>query len=137
MVEAAKQCQKQEQKIVFVTFDQPLYHKAHEILASIDLDNDPYNLTSIQVRLGGFHLLMSFLGAIGFIMDGSGLKEAFCEIYAENSSDKALSGHAYARVIRGHFLVQLALSELIFSSMELSDTEKGVNGYIFAGFRNR
>lgn len=59
-------------------------------------------------------------------MDGSGLKEAFCEIYAANSSDKALSGHAYARAIRGHFLVQLALSELIFSSMELSDTEKGL-----------
>ncbi|GBP17708.1 hypothetical protein EVAR_8697_1 [Eumeta japonica] len=59
-------------------------------------------------------------------MDGSGLKEAFCEIYAENSSEKALSGHAYARAIRGHFLVQLALSELIFSSMELSDTEKGL-----------
>lgn len=59
-------------------------------------------------------------------MDGSGLKEAFCEIYAENSSDKALSGHAYARAIRGHFLVQLALSELIFSSMELSDTEKAL-----------
>lgn len=70
--------------------------------------------------------MMSFLGAIGFIMDGSEPKEAFCEIYAENSSDKALSGHAYARAIRGHFLVQLALSELIFSSMELSDTEKGL-----------
>ncbi|KYN10940.1 hypothetical protein ALC57_16910 [Trachymyrmex cornetzi] len=126
LVQAAKQCQKQEQKIVFVTFDQPLYHKARGILASIDLDNDPYNLSSIQVRLGGFHLLMSFLGAIGFIMDGSGLKEAFCEIYAENSSDKALSGHEYARGIRRHFLVQLALSELIFSSMELSDSEKGL-----------
>lgn len=126
LVEAAEQCQKQEQKIVFVTFDQPLYYKAREILANIDLNNDPYNLSSIQVRLGGFHLMMSFLGAIGFIMDGSGLKEAFCEIYAENSSDKALSGHAYARAIRGHFLVQLALSEIIFSSMELSDTEKAL-----------
>lgn len=126
LVTAAKQCQKQEQKIFFETFDQPLYHKVREILACIDLDNDPYNLTSIQVRLGGFYLLMSFLGAIGFIMDGSGLKEAFCKIYAENSSDKAISRHAYARAIGGHFLVQLALSELIFSSMELSNTEKGL-----------
>ncbi|GBP41568.1 hypothetical protein EVAR_20376_1 [Eumeta japonica] len=132
----AKQCQKQVQKIVFVTFDQPLYHKAREILASIDLDNDLYNLSSVQVRLGGFHLLMSFLGAIGFIMDGSGLKEAFCEIYAENSSEKALSGHAYARAIRGHFLVQLALSELIFFVDGVVGHRKRVNGYIFARFRN-
>ncbi|KYN08838.1 hypothetical protein ALC57_19059 [Trachymyrmex cornetzi] len=124
LAEAAKQCQKLDQKVGFVTFDQPLYFKAREILASIDPQNDPHNLSSIIVRLGGFHLLMSFLGAVGFIMEGSGLKEAFCEIYAENSPDKALTGHAYARAVRGHFLVQLALSQLIFSSTDFTDTEK-------------
>lgn len=124
LVEASKHCQKQQQKIGFVTFDQPLYQKASEILASIDPQNDPYKLSTIKVRLGGFHLLMSFLGGVGFIMDGSGLKQAFCEIYAENSADKALTGHAYSRAIRGHFLLHLALTELIFSSMNLTDTEK-------------
>lgn len=42
-------------------------------------------------------MLMLFLGAIGYIMEGSGLREAFFEIYAENSADKALSGDAYAK----------------------------------------
>ncbi|KYM99414.1 hypothetical protein ALC62_09846 [Cyphomyrmex costatus] len=126
LVEAANKCQNQEQKFVFVTFDQPLYYKACEILASVNPENDPYNLSSVIARLGGFHLLMSFLGSIGFIMDGSGLKEAFCEIYAENSADKALSGHAYSRAIRRNFLIQLALSNIIFSSMDFTDTEKAL-----------
>lgn len=30
------------------------------------------------------------------------------------------------RAVRGHFLVHLALSEIIFSCMDLTDTEKGL-----------
>lgn len=125
LVESARRCQAQKQNFCFVTFDQPLYYKAREIIACVDPNNDPENLSSVIVRLGGFHLLMSFLGGIGTIYAGSGLKEAFCELYAELSSEKALTGHAYARAIRGHTLIHLALSEIIFSTLELSDTEKG------------
>lgn len=114
-----------KQKFIFITFDQQLYVKAWEILASVDRNNDPLHLASIKLRLGGFHTLMSFLGSVGFIMDGSGLKEALCTIYASNSVDKMLTGHAYARAIRGHFLVHLALSTTVFSSLDLTDTDKG------------
>ena len=42
-----------------VTFDQPLFIKALEIvIASPDL-------TKVCIRLGGFHLLMSYMGSIG------------------------------------------------------------------------
>ena len=51
-----------KQKSCFVTFDQPLYYKAREIVASSNSDSP---LTSVIVRLGGFHMLMSFMGAIG------------------------------------------------------------------------
>lgn len=64
------------------------------------------------VRLGGFHLLMSFMGAIGYIMTGSGLKELLSIIYAPNTVEKMFTGHAYARAVRGHGLVYLALSKL-------------------------
>lgn len=47
---------------------------------------------------------------------------------AEYSSNTALSGHSYARAIRRDILVQISLSELIFSSMELSDTGKRLMG---------
>ena len=51
-----------------ITFDQPLYVKAQEIAMS--------NKIEIFVRLGGFHQLMSFLGSIGSLMEGSGLRRA-------------------------------------------------------------
>lgn len=70
LVEARRRADANGQKHCFGTFDQPLCLKAWEILASIDPNNDPHNLSSVIVRLGGFHLLMSYLGAVGMIMQG-------------------------------------------------------------------
>lgn len=65
-----------------------MFWKALDVVDSIS------EFSNVVVGLGGFHLLMSFTGAIGTIMVGSGLKELFCEIFAANSVDKILSGHA-------------------------------------------
>lgn len=42
-------------------------------------------------------------------------------IYAKKSVDKMLNGHAYSRSIRGHILVRLALSKIIFEHMKIED----------------
>ena len=57
-----------------VTFDQLLYWKYLIMKAS-----DPVGscIKSFVLRLGGFHLQMSFLGSIGHLMAGSGLQELF------------------------------------------------------------
>lgn len=39
-------------------------------------------LSNVIVRLGDFHLFMSFVGAIGYVMTGSSLKELFNIIYS-------------------------------------------------------
>jgi len=62
-----------------VTSDQPLFQKASEIVAASN------NLHKVVVRLGGFHLLMSYLGSIGQIMSGSGLAELWERVYAKGS----------------------------------------------------
>lgn len=124
LIDARHRANKNNQQHCFVTFDLPLYMKASEIVSSIEPDNDPHNIRSVIPRLGGFHLAMSFLGAIGNIMTGSGLKEAFCSIYAELSADKALTGHAFSRAVRGHLLVQAALATIIFKQVQLTDNEK-------------
>lgn len=56
-------------------------------------------------------------------MDGSRIKEVFFNIYAELSAEKALSGHAYSRSVRGHMLCQEALSDIILSKLEFTDNE--------------
>ena len=57
-----------------VTFDQLLYWKYLIMKAS-----DPVGscIKSVVLRLGGFHLQISFLGSIGHLMAGSGLQELF------------------------------------------------------------
>ena len=59
-----------------VTFDQPLWVKAVEIVVSMKLN--------IFARLRGFHTMMSFLGSIGYLMEGSGLERLFEAVYAKN-----------------------------------------------------
>lgn len=124
LIDARLKANKNNQKHCFVTFDLPLFMKGNEVLASIDADNDPHNLLSVILRLGGFHLCMSFIGSIDNITAGNGLKEAFCTIYAELSAEKALSGHAFSRAVRGHILVQAALATSIFNKIELTEDDK-------------
>ncbi|CAG9825686.1 unnamed protein product [Phaedon cochleariae] len=104
----------------FVTFDQPLYVKVREIVAAMGRDSQ---LGDVVPRLGEFHLLMSFLGSIEYIMAGSGLRELLSVIYAPLSAEKML-GHAYSRAIRGHSLVQLALAKVILQEVDLGTAER-------------
>jgi hypothetical protein len=110
----ANEASRLQQAKVFVTFDQPLCHKAYEILLSSP------DLSCIEVRLGGFHLLMSFLGAIGMIMGGSGLEDLWETIYARNTVTQMMNGKQYARTLRAHFLTQQVLLHILF----LDCTEK-------------
>ena len=54
---AVEESSEHNQKCI-VTFEQPLFAKAMGIVAQADT-SDP--LSSVIVRLGGFHLLMSFM----------------------------------------------------------------------------
>ena len=67
----------------------------------------------VVCRLGGFHLLMSFLGSIGKVMECSGISELFQVVYSSATAVYILSGKAYARTLRAHFLVQSALELII------------------------
>ena len=63
---------------------------------------------------------MSFLGAIGNVMAGTGLKELFEVIYAEGAVPHMLSGKAIARAIRAHTLIDAVLRSK-FISISLKD----------------
>jgi len=88
-----------------ITFDQPLYIKAVDTAIKSNLN--------IVIRLGGFHTLMSFLGSIGSMMRGSGLEEVMGLIFGANTMEHVLSGKAYARAVRGHFILHSALTDIL------------------------
>ncbi|CAF4905576.1 unnamed protein product [Pieris macdunnoughi] len=74
---------------------------------------------------------MSFLGAIGYIMQGSGIKEVLSLIYAPNSLEKMLNGHAYARAVRAHTLLHLTLATIISKELVLdSEMDKNLTNTI-------
>ena len=90
-----KQSQKLGKDTPVVTFDQQLYIKAYEIVASKKM--------KVFLRLGGFHQLMSFLGSCGTLMEGSGMRTALESLYAPVTVGY-MTGKAYSRAIREHFL---------------------------------
>ena len=85
----------------------------------------------VMVRLGGFHLLKSYLGSIGYIMEGSGIEEMIKLIYP-GCGDKfighILSGGAYYKALRCHFLIDAVIvcfiMKDIVSKDELSQAEE-------------
>ena len=108
-----------------VTFDQQLYVKAFEIVSSMKM--------RIFVCLGGFHQLMSFLGSIGKVMEGSGLGTALETVYTPVTVSHMFSGKAYARAVRGHLLcasaVQLILLKEFWDSLNSDQQNELKNIY--------
>ena len=89
-----------------LTFDQPLYWKAMNIIANMP-ENSP--LKNVVLRLGPFHIMMSYLASIGHIMGGSGLKDALQTIHGEVAATHVLSGKAVSRSVRANSIIQSGL----------------------------
>lgn len=124
---AAEECQKRRQKCI-VTFDQPLFIKAVDIVSQAD-ETDV--LSSVIVRLGGLHLLMSYMGAVGRSMGESGLEELWEEVYAKNALGHLVIRHWYARALRAHSLSQAAIAHFIFEQYPENGTLSKCDVQIF------
>ncbi|CAH2009827.1 unnamed protein product [Acanthoscelides obtectus] len=119
IMHAKSETRKCGQKTTILTYDLPLYMKCRDIIAKLMLPD-------VFVRLGGFHMLMSFLGAIGIIMGGSGLESMWELAYASESIKKMMDGHNYSRAVRAHILTFTALGIVICDSIEEKGEIKGV-----------
>ncbi|KAK5923154.1 hypothetical protein CgunFtcFv8_000150 [Champsocephalus gunnari] len=72
-------------RVTIVTFDLPIWLKVVDIIKQTNLPIIP--------RLGGFHLLRSYLGSIGNIMEDSGLLELIQLIYpGSTTANRILDG---------------------------------------------
>ena len=104
-VESQSKALNQESPVL--TFDQPLWLKATGIVTAKSM--------KIVLILGGFHLMMSFLGSIGMVMNGSGLSEALQTVYGANAVLHLITGIAISRSLRGQFLVASILTAKLIS----------------------
>ena len=92
-----------------ITLDQPLWLKAVEIIKAKAMNK--------VCKLGGFHILMSFLGSIGSMMKDSGLEEVLEKAYGPNVVNHIILGKAFARALCAHFLVEAALVSKLIGSI--------------------
>ena len=76
----------------------------------------------MQERLGGFHLLKSYLGSIGSIMQDSGQLEVIQLIYpGSTTANHIIDGGCFDKAINAHLLINAAIYQHI---MQLAFTEK-------------
>jgi hypothetical protein len=64
---------------------------------------------------------MSFMGATGFIMAGSGLEELWRTVYGSDSITHMLDGHSYSRALRLHTLSAQAIVTVLFETTDALD----------------
>ncbi|KAF7998623.1 hypothetical protein HCN44_011031 [Aphidius gifuensis] len=129
---AVEHAKKNGQIFVFVTFDQPLYKIARDILTGLENDS----MQHVFIRLGGFHIILSALGAVAYPMTDSGIAELFSVVYAPQTVKHLLDGKAYARAMRAHILAYTALGKLICDKFP-NDKKQEYKDYLnvlFQGF---
>ena len=73
--------------------------------------------------LGSFHTFMNLLGAIGKLMEGSGLKSILEVVYGENAVLHMMTGKSVQRSFRGHLLIEKCLNNLLVSDLFNSDQD--------------
>jgi len=97
-----------------VTFNLPIWLKAVDIIKQANLHVIP--------RSGGFHLLKSYLGLMGNIMQDSGLVEVILLIYPGSTpAIHFMDGDCFDKAIRAHLLIDAAIYQNI---MKLAFTKE-------------
>jgi len=108
------------QKYCFITMDLAA--------AKIALDitwHTPDKFHNVIIQLGGFHIMCSYLGALGKMMCGSGFEDLVMQagVCAGGSIDKVMAGKHYNRAMRVHQLMLDATERLLLEAfMEQNDS---------------
>ena len=108
------------QQYSIVTFDLAVAKKAYTIVGQ-----KPDEFKNTIVRMGGFHLTCTYMGALGKMMRCSGLEEILIEsgICASGSIEKVMTGKHYNRALRIHKIVLEALERLLMQVFEQTTDE--------------
>ena len=105
-----------------ITCDQAIY----EIVLALHKKH-PDKYGHVIIRMGGFHIAMNFLGAIGHLMKETGIEEilAESEICQPGTVSKLLDGKDYYTMLHAHRVVARAMFGLLWESFESWTLEEG------------
>ena len=122
MVEAQRLTLLTGQEWIIFTNDQQLYQ------VTVNVTWVDYNMFSKFVpRLGGMHMMMSFVGDVGALMRGSGLEDILKSTFA--GVPRLLSGKKFPQNVRALRIVTEELLRPIFNNQELH-TMKELTDYL-------
>lgn len=81
--------------------------------------------------MGGFHIAMNFLGAIGHLMKETGLEDIMVEagVCQPGTAKKLLDGKDYYAMVHAHFAVEQALFSLLWEAFEASALDQDANNF--------
>jgi len=96
-----------KQKHSVIAFDEAIYKIAKEIQW-----NKPTEFSNTIIRMGGFHILMNYMAALGAVVKSSGLTQVLVrgDIYSEVTVKQVLCGKHYNRGVQAHKIVYEAIS---------------------------
>ena len=98
-----------------ITCDQAIY----DIVKGITKKH-PDKYKSLVVRLGGFHIIENFLGAVGYFMKGSGIEDILADsgVCLKGTINKVMAGKVYCKMIRCHSLMCEAMINIMWNAFE-------------------
>jgi hypothetical protein len=110
---------KLQQEFTFITFD----YAAAKIAFDIVWDR-PSVYKNVIVHLGAFHIMCSYMGALGKMMAGSGFEEIIIEagVCASGSINQVINGSHYNRAMRIHQNMLNALERLLLEKFTSQST---------------
>ena len=101
---------------VVITFDLLIWSNAVDLILSQRMP--------IISRLGGFHLLKSYVATFGVIFADSGLHDIIKLIYVgELTADSILNGNSYDKANRMHFLIDATILQHVIPGSTFANNE--------------
>ena len=118
MLKAKEMCDKLGQTFVVLTADLQLY----KVAVHLKWENREL-FKNVHLRMGGMHLLMNYVGAIGNLMAGSGLEEVLSAAFSGVA--KMLSGKKFPQNVRAlRLLVEEILRPIFKAHPQLTTMEE-------------
>ena len=93
LIEANRHTSEAGQEFTIFTCDQQLYRVSLQVILAY-----PEQFSNVILRLGGMHMLMSFVGAVGSLMEESGLVEVMNAGFS--GVEKMLNGKKFPQNVR-------------------------------------